>query len=1192
MSASAALTQSVTVFRELGWPGAAPADALTLPTGTPEQQRLAVSGLKSGEWGAFEAFDPTTYGWRSWLGDDINAGMLALFAIRMGVAARRAVAVLPGSGALSDELVTAVIASRGAEYAQSFVQHAARGGGRMWIDATSRFAGTTVRLVHQFELPVPAQLDYLRDWAVYALGAPANEGWLQPRDRGAIEPEVLAPRFREHAEIAVAAGLSVTGPFGLLVPAALERGWIDESAARELAFAGLDAAQRPGDRKVWAAFLTGPLGLTDAASRDELLARADALVSAIATGDAPLVEAFGPALIAHGDEQTLIEVLTLGLGVKTKKARRALLAAAAARPLPTKGVVADLAPLLTPIAESNDAPLSRAATAVLEAWQFSTPGEAAGSDDASGPGARSHGGAAALHGANAGPARAVGRGRWEATPPLWEVPRFSLGLTPGAGENTDALAAASTDATAAATTAAASELTGRPEGGPVDPDAEQLLALANELARRDPDLARTLLRGIRSQWVPGLRGVAEWVSGAELSGLDRPARTEFPGAKPTIYSPAPAREAAVMQRLGEVPVLLSTPTWIDMRIDPAEFTARLRAYAGAGAAASEADLLLALLRLDRELVTEAHREALAELTVPVVGQTGITLPLSAGEATLVYLADPLVEPELVLDTTRHWWRPEPLATPKSLAAFPARLKADGYGSDIELGVLPQGGDWTALAIGHSELSGHGLTLRQLARRATPLTPGQAINLIGAQRDLHERAKLDGALAITEAWQRGLLPPGIADVRKLDWMETPTKLAAFARSCLDLADEGMLSVVWPLLDELVVASLAAPRRLSGTAELVEAIGELLPAVHAAVGSGAAEADALTLPGVRALAAAGGSSRAVTLARAVVAQLPAVDDSAATAACDAAGDATARGSAAPAEAASAQAFAGEALGVVMGDAEFAEFWPSGSGEAAAVDDGARIRAAWHDPNASTKFLEIELELDPERLADPAPGPRTFRTRTSWFYDLESEGQCGMTEIRSAADEVDHASRSWLRWDAEAGAVRVADRRNWRGEGNGPLDRGGDTPPLTVGMVAVLLSGMNHDNGHGYHVLAAVRNDLIGAESVRLAVARLVASADFTPVKLAGMIEAEPDSLATLWPALTESVRAASTAKALPRWLNRVLDAALLRAPALAEAARRGRIPAAQAAWPGLAEIAGRKGTQAALRKARELSAALGL
>ena len=116
------------------------------------------------------------------------------------------------------------------------------------------------------------------------------------------------------------------------------------------------------------------------------------------------------------------------------------------------------------------------------------------------------------------------------------------------------------------------------------------------------------------------------------------------------------------------------------------------------------------------------------------------------------------------------------------------------------------------------------------------------------------------------------PPGVADVRLLDWAPTPSNLAALARACGELAAEGLLSVVWPVLDDVLLASLRAPRMLAGTAEVAETMRSLLPAVLAAVASGAATAASLEVPGVRALAARAGSSNAVTAARATVRLLP--------------------------------------------------------------------------------------------------------------------------------------------------------------------------------------------------------------------------------------------------------------------------------------------------------------------------------
>lgn len=1134
----AALARTLEVFAELGWV-AQPADAAAgLPLGTPEQRRIALAGLRTGEWGVFEATSPQSYGWRSWLGADIDAGLLALFAIRLGVTVRRALAVLPGGERLPEVAVVEAVCDRGDAYATEFVTLASTGAGRLWVDATSRFAGITVRLVHRLELPVPQRLDYLRDWAVYALGSPGNDGWLQPRQRPAIDLTELAPRFTEHATVAVAAGLSVTGPFGQLMHAALERGWLDDNAARELAFAGLDAAQRPGDRKVWAALLTDSLGLTAPDRVAALRDRADALVSAIATGDAALIEAFGPPLIAHGDEQTVADVLQLGLGARTKKARRALLAAAAARPRPA--AAAELAPLISTIATGSDAPLARAARTVLTAWGIdsdTTRERGPLGDDT--------------------PARGV----WLPTPPLWDVPRFEIG-----------------EVSSGALTAAAAALSGAPESSLSDPAAERLLALANRVARKDATAARVALRGVRPQWVPGLRGIAEWVAEQPIPMLDRPPRSDIPGSSATVYQPVPARDAAVLQQLGSVPSLLSTPSWDDLRVDPADLVARLRDYGAAGARAIEADLLLAVLRLDLGRVTPEISAELAQNRVPVIGQDGAMLATPAGPAVLRYIADPLQEPDRVLDSQRHWWAPGALTLPASLAEFPPRLRTDTVHSGLSLDAWPGGGDTAGWGIEHSELAGLGRDLGVLVTRSVPLTPGLAVNLLAAQRGFHERAVVDGAQAVRDAWARGILIPGVADPARLDWQETPGKLAAFAAACAELADEGLLAVVWPLLDALVARSLRAPRLLAGTPELVTYLGELLPAVRLAVAAGLAPGHSLALPGTRALAAAPGNSRAVGLARKIVAELPEDTEPAP-----------------PATPGTAHESAPRAAVAHLSDAEFEEAWPLRRGGGPAIDDGAAVTARWHDPKASTRFLDIGLAFPAGRLADSSHGDRVFRTRTSWFYDLEHEGQCGMTE--GPDTPIQHDARAWLRWDPAAaggaGAMVVAEHRNWRDGTNGPLPREGASPPLTAGMVAVMLGSMNHDNGHAFTVREAVRSELFGAATVRLAVARLLQNADYSPVKLVGLIESDPDTLITLWPALTESVRIAAAATGTPpRWLNRVLDVALGRAEILRAAADRGHLPADAATWPGLSELATRTGSQAAFRKARELRAELDL
>lgn len=1138
----AALDAAIAVFRDLGWVDARSEDAATLPMGTPEQQRTALAGLRSGEWSGDDPEDPRGLRWVSWIGRDIDAGMLTVFAIRSGVTAQRAVDRVSRQHSASPTVLAEVVRGRGDGFVREFTEralaHGIRGAGSHGLMIL------ILRFVHEQGFPVPENPGYLELWTTCAYWATqAGVG----RTAEPVDPDpgleaapltlgMIGARFTEHLAQVVATRFSPSVELQKIVVAGLESGWIEAIDARNLVFAGLDGAQRPGDRKAWAEILTGPLELTSPEQRAVLLDHADALVSSIATGDAALIEAFGPPLILHADEDVLADVLRLTLEARTKKARRAILAAATARSAPSSGLVAEFVPTLSELAAGHDAPLARAAAALIQAW---------GSAPQAKPDAES---------------ASVVRGLWEPTPPLWAVPRFEVG-----------------EPSAAALTAAAAALSGLPESSLSDPAAERLLALANQVARRDPDTARVALRGVRPQWVPGLRGVAEWVAGQPIPMLDRTPREDIPESGATIYGPVPARDAAALQRLGEVPALLSTPSWIDMRVDPDALVARLREYAREGAAASEADLYLALLRLDLTLITAELAAELADLAVPIRRQDGSVQPTPAGRAVLRYAEAPLREPDRVLDAQRHWWAPGLLAIPPSLGEFPPRLRSDTIFGGLSLDAWPNGNDTAGYGIGASDVAGLGRDLRVLVARASPLTPGLAINLLAAQRGFHERAAADGVQAVREAWARGILIPGVADPALLDWRETPGKLAAFSAACGELAEEGMLSVVWPLLDAFVSASVAAPRRLAGTAELVEMIGELLPAVTAANATGLADPQALNLPGTRALAATSGNSRAVTLARRIVAALPPEQPIPRAAESDI-----------------VQALSRDAPQPHMSDDEFSAAWPPDRGHEPAIDDGAVVTARWHDESAATRFLEIGLTIPAEKLADPTRGQREFLTRTSWFYDLEREGQCGMTE--GLDSEVDHVSRSWLRWDPTAaegkGAIVVAEHRNWVDDTNGPLRLLGAPSPLTSGMVAVLLGSMNHDNAHVFTVREAVRSGVFGSASVRLAVGRLLSNADYSPTRLVGLIESDADTLPTLWPALTESVRVASAATgATPRWLNRVLDVALRNAGILREAAYRGAIPNEDASWPGLRNIAERKGAQAALRKARELRLALG-
>ncbi|MGW4480727.1 hypothetical protein [Rhodococcus triatomae] len=1103
MTVTPALTDAIEVFAELGWRGAAIEDARTLPLGTAEQRRTALAGLRSGAWGEFGRIRENIYGYISWV--DVDEAALALFAIRLGVDANRAAQIMPHSNRVADDLAAEVLADRGPEFAARFVDAVCVSSRRAWEHCTSAHAGVAVRLVARHAVPVPENIEYLKDWAVYALGALTGRGELFPEARGWMDAGTIESGYAAHARVAVAVGMPATGPFPETLLPAIDRGWIDRDEVVELAFAALDAAQRPGDRKAWLQLLLGGLAVGDDVLRD----RADALISVLAFGDPFAVETLTPVLLADADDDLMVDLLTVALGVKTRKARRLVLKAVAARPKPGADAVDALTPLVAEHAGDGDRGLARAAEEVLAAWDVA-PDVAEPEPDPV-------------------------RGLWQATPPVWEVPRFELGER----------------GPVALTDAAAALISRGPNA--VDVEVERFLALATRVAYDDPDAARAALQGVPENWIEGLCAVPSWRDGGDNPLRDRDPDADRLWVSATVWEPLRAREASVVGRLGAVPCLLSTPSWVDLRIDPADLLDRVREYEATGAVAAEADLYLSMTRLDLTLMTESLRAAFAALPVPVVLQSGELMTVTVGGAVAGYAEDPVVEPPVVVDSRWKSWRPT-ITLPAVFADFPPRLDCESYLTP-GLAVFPTWGDAAGAGVAYDESAERGVVLRQVARRATPLTPGLAINLLGAQRGFHHAAAADGGAAVVEAWQRGLLRPGVADVRLLDWSTAPPRnLAAFARSAVDLAEEGLLSVLWPVLDALVGVGLEAPRMPAGTVDVVDAIERLLPEVRAAVDAGGAEAAVLDLPGTRRLAARAGSSRAAQAARAIVAQLP--DPAAAVP--------------------EPQAAPGPG---------FAQVWADGAGTAPATADGVTLTATWADPAAPTKRIVLDLTL-------PGRDDR-FRVDKGWYYDLEFEGQCAATRYTGDAPPEGGTRDAWLYWDTDAGALAVGEHRNRTAGTDAPLERVGPVPPLTTSMVAVLLAGLCHDAPDVYYVTTILTACAVGAESVGAAMRALLTQPDVSPARMMKVLDSDPALLPVLWPLLTESVRyAAEASGTLPRWLNRVLDVALRSAPVLREAALRGLIPEDAAAWPGLAAVAGRPGSAAAVVKARTLLGELGL
>ncbi|HWJ08021.1 MAG TPA: hypothetical protein VNS46_01510 [Nocardioides sp.] len=1026
------LAEAVAIFRELGWEGEPYERAPDLPVGTPAQQRAARKGLQRGDWGHFGAVGPNTARWINEVEVDPHA--LGLFAIRVGVDARRALELAPNARAIDDDVLLACLAPRGPEFAASFVRRACLREWRQSDRSSSPYGPVAFRLAALHDLPVPDAVGYLLDWTVVAAWALGEDAEIVPPRPAPPGEDQVERRFEEHVRAAVAAGVSGTSPLPAVLAAGVRRGRLGRVDALSLAFQALDTAVRPSDRKAWAAAIAHGLDATDT----ELAARTPLLVAVLSTGETPVVETFAPRLLGVVPDDLLPDVLSSSLTARTKKALLVVLRAAALR-RPAAPVVGELAELVEPFAGDKDRAVAAAAAGVLDAW--GTPHEVPE------------------------PEPTVARGWWQPTPALWEVPRFDVGA-----------------ATPEELTDLAALLLGRPENAR-DVENERLLVLANELACRDDAAVRRALQGVPVNHHCTLFHVPAWLDGS-LSGGGR-------------SQGATVRDEAVWLRLGELPSVLSTPTWVDLRIDPRELLDRLEAYAAAEVDVAEPDLLLALDRVDRTLVTPELLRDLGGVAVRARQPDGALVPPTAGVIARDILGGPGPEPD-------------PLAPP---------------GADRGFGrYLPKSCD--------------GVTWRQLVRRSGPLSGAEAIHLIGVQRTAHPRAAADLARAATEAWQRGLLRPGVADVTHLRDRKGIAQLAALAAVLLDLARDGMASVAWPVLDDLLVASLHDVRLPAGTAEVAEAMRDLVPEALAAVASGVAPGSAVDVPGLRALASRSGSSRAVVAAREAVGLLP------------------------PATRPAARA---EAVAVEPVEVDLDAVWPPATAGAPAREDDAEVRLRWRGSR-----LDIGLLLPDGRVME-----MRSHHRSGSRFDLD--GLAYAWDGRLPVYVHEHGGRL---------VATPHDQRPALPDGRASMT----VSLIVVALAAALEEGVDGRASAG-GVAGLARAGAIGSAGVRKAMHVLLGRPEVSPTRLLRMFEWDPDQLPALWPLLTEPIRfAGESAGSPPRWTHQVLAVAIQHAPTLRAAAAAGRLPADAAGWPGLAELAARPGKSATLERARSLQTLL--
>ena len=1146
------LERAVAIYRSLGYEETAYENILSLGIGTKEEQAIARDGLKSGEWVQIKQLSENSYGFAPVV--DVDLKKLAVFAVRIGVEAKRAANVI-GRG---DEIALQAIMDRGENYAVNFISAAESGNRRAWEHSLSVLGMLCLKLVHRMNLPIPESVEYMKDWAaassVILLGA--KKDYLFD-DSFTLEKEEILGRFIEHIEKGISLNMPGTGPFPDLLFFGVENHLLSKEAAKEYIFDALYIAKRPGDRKAWVELLD-KLGCTE----KDFLERAENLIPLLGLGESPLLERFAPVLIENISEELLYPVLISCTSAKVKKTKKMLLNSLLKREKPKSAN--DFAEWLSLYLQDEDNSIAALAEKLALSWGIALEQEESTKEL---------------------------RGLWRESPELWEVPRFSLG-----------------EGTAESLTDMVALLSDRKECVE-DLLFEQFLALANHIAYKNPEEAKISLAGIPNSDSGTLWTLGRWARGIEMRPVEE-SRQRFWQREKEIVK-IEYRELLTMRRellfrtMGQWPCLLSTPSFEDLSISIEDFLERLSLYrAEKFSYVSEPDLQLALTRLDMETFSQEDIskckeerskcvEKLQELDLKIQLPSGEFLQdeegkdILLGELIAAYLHDPYVEPVFFPGETPYW--KVELKMPESLKALPYRLS---YSHNALFSIFPNLGDYSLTAV-HRDFEvyhGQGIILRQLARRRKPLSKGALMNWIAVFGRLSDENAEEALKANREAWERGLLLPGIADISYLDWSGGElSNLANLAAAMGFMANEGMLSLLWKAACDAVEQSLKMPRILAGTAELVKFLRDYLDEVIFAVEKKLASKEALEMKPIRILAGKSGSSKAVSYAKEILEKLVSME----TEQIQSAKNAGTRENQGTIENTSQS----KTIAYVEppAPADFEKIWlllPEGK---ELIEDHVTFRVKAIELRKNENVFQFDLDL-------PEDSDCSYQVVISgWLYGLAHEGQVSGTKVDRRGDrndKIDAEKEVWLHYDKEKGKIVVSEFRNWRGGNKAPLE--GEATPYSKLFLsfAVALLAQDGDSIYGAKSLfkELVQSGTLSLKTVRKITRLLLSYEEISPAKLVRILEKERELLSICWGMLWECIKDAGAKTAEtgkpPVWINRILDICIYYAAYLREAAKRGSISKEDALWPGLLEMVNCGAKSTAVKKAKELAEILGI
>ena len=1123
------LERAVTIYRSLGYEETAYENILSLGIGTKEEQGIAREGLKSGEWVQVKQLSENSYGFVPVI--DVDLKKLAVFAVRIGVEAKRAANVI-GRG---DEIALQAIMDRGENYAIQFISAAESGGRRAWEHSLSVLGMLCLKLLHRMNLPIPESVEYMKDWAaassVLLLGA--KKDYLFD-DSFTLEKEEILRRFVEHIEKGISLNMPATGPFPDLLFFGVENHLLSKEVAKEYIFDVLYIAQRPGDRKAWVELLD-KLGCAE----KDFLERAENLIPLLGLGESPLLERFAPVLIENISEELLYPVLISCTSAKVKKTKKMLLNLLLKREKPKSAN--DFVEWFSLYLQDEDKSIAGLAEKLALSWGIALEQEESTKEL---------------------------RSFWRESPKLWEVPRFSLG-----------------EGTAESLTDMVALLSDRKECVE-DLLFEHFLALANQIAYKNPEEAKISLAGIPNSDSGTLWALGRWARGIEMRPVEESRQRFWQGEKEIVK--IEYRELLTMRRellfrtMGKWPCLLSTPSFEDLSISIEDLLERLSLYqAEKSTYVSEPDLQLALTRLDMETFSQEDIskckeerskcvEKLQELDLKIQLPSGEFLQdeegkdIMLGELIAAYLHDPYVEPVFFPGETPYW--KVELIMPESLKALPYRLS---YSYNALFSIFPNWGDYSLTAV-HRDFEvyhGQGIILRQLARRRKPLSKGALMNWIAVFGKLSDENAEDALKANREAWERGLLLPGLADISYLDWSGGELSNLANLAAAMDfMANEGMLSLVWKAACDTVEQSLKIPRILAGTAEIVKFLRDYLDETIFAVEKKLASKEALEMKPIRILAEKSGSSKAVSYAKEILEKLGTIENTSKS----------------------------KTIASVEppAPADFEKVWlPLPEGKEL-IEDHVTFRVKGLELRKNEKVFQFDLDL-------PEDSDCSYQVVIAgWLYALAHEGQVSAGKIDRNGELIEEENVAWLHYDSVQKKIVVSEFRNWRGGNKSPLE--GEATPYSKLFLsfAVALLAQDGESIYGAKSLfkELVQSGTLSLKTLREITRLLLSYEEISPAKLVRIAEKERELLNICWGMLWECIKDAGvktveTGKP-PVWINRILDICIYYGAYLREAAKRGNISKEDALWPGLLEMVNCGAKSTAVKKAKALFEILGI